>query len=69
MSGPNSTLNGFIEVKNYYWDTGTEVPATDLISNCTKDYNRMVPAKEWKNTYPKDSKIIEVTNSLSKLEK
>ena len=37
--------------------------------NATEDYNNMVAAKKWTNTYPKDSKILSLTNRLSKLDK
>ena len=45
LSGPNSTLNRFIENTNDYWDTGIEVLARELIQNTTEKYNNLVAAK------------------------
>ena len=45
LSGPNSTLNGFISIKPYYRETVTEVPALELIHNATEKYNNMVAVK------------------------
>ena len=45
LSGPNSTFNIFIESTKDDLDTGTEVPAGELIQNTTEKCNNMVAAK------------------------
>ena len=35
MTKPNSTFNRFFENTKDYWDTGTEVPAGEIIHNST----------------------------------
>ena len=42
FSGPNSTLNRFIEGNKDDWDTGIEFPVGYLIKNATEMYNYIV---------------------------
>ena len=69
LSGPDQTFYHFIEIIKYFWDTGSEIIASDLIDNATQKYNNVVAAKDWTNTDPKDDKILALTNLLYKLEK
>ena len=45
LSGINSSFDSFISITKDDWDTGTEIPAPDLVYNCTKKYNNMLAAK------------------------
>ena len=45
LSEPNSISSNFFKRKQYDWDTGSEVLASDLIKNATENQNKMVSAK------------------------
>ena len=68
FSGPISIHDIFIEITQDYWDTVSEIIASEFIINTTDKYNNMVESKEWTNTYPKDAKNISLTTHLSKLD-
>ena len=67
MSGPNPTLNRFIESNYDDWDTVTELLEGYLIQNAIDNYNKMIEAREWTKKYPKDVKILALTACLYKL--
>ena len=69
LSGPKSTLNNFIEIRNNYWDAVTEVPSPEIIYNATEKYNNMLASKYWTKTDPKDGKTLALSTHMSKLEK
>ena len=45
------------------------ISAGELTQNSAEKYNKMVQAKQWTKTYPKDDKILALTTRLSKLDK
>ena len=51
------------------WDTGTEIPAPELIHNVTKKHNKTAEAKYWTKTDPMYAKILTPKTCLYKLEK
>ena len=69
LSGPNSSLNCYIERCKDDWDTGADVTPDSLIQVAKEKYNNMVAQKEWNKTDPKDAKILALTTRLNKLEK
>ena len=68
FTSKNESFVSFIQRKKDDWEIGgTETPTT-LISLAFQKYNNMKKQNTWNQTNPKDTKIMDLTTKLQKLE-